>query len=347
MQSKASNSVMTRARAKYGCRLSKADFESLAGLTRLHDTASFLRTRTHYAPYFESLANAPELSRLLLESTLKKAFFDEAQKLCGFEKSVGNSIFRYYLLSRETELIFDYIMNLSRGTPEKSLLRTPPAENGGTKIDFAKLFQITETRELLKYLSKTKYAKLIAVLPKTDGGSFDLALIEATLERIKYDILFADIKKNMPSETATLLCYNLRMRIELTDFNMIYRAKKYYSLPESTIRANMIGYRCLLSQKAVDSIISAPDAREAMEIFKKSRYSSRAASLGTEDFELFCEKAVLDSAIRQIHFSSDPAIVLAAFLQIMQNECDNIIKIIEGIVYKVPKDEILSNLIII
>ncbi len=345
MLSKASGAVMTRARAKYGRRLSGADFEALAGLQELHETAVYLRTQTHYAPYLEELANAREISRPKLESVLKNAFFDEGKKLCAFEKGVGESIFKYYLLNRETDFILDYIMNLSRGTPEKMLLKTPPGENCGTKIDLSRLLQITNAAELAKYLSKTKYQMLAAVLPKSAADGYDLALIEATLERIKYKLVFSEIENALPAKTAKLLCDIYRMRAELTDISMIYRAKRYYHMPEGHIRANLIGIRCLLSPKALEAMISSPTPEETTAIFQKTAYASKAVVQDADYNEKFCQRIELEFATRQIHFSSDPAVVLSAYLLIMQNECDNLIRIIEGITYRLPKDDILADLI--
>lgn len=347
MESRASNSVMTRARARYGASLSNADFDALAGLSSLNEAVTFMRTRTHFAPYFEKLASDPSLSRIKLESAVRTAFSTEAQRLCSFEKSVGNTILKYITISNEAELLLDYIINLSQGTPEKMIFRLPAKYTSPTKLDFSKLFRIGDVAELSAYLRKTKFAKLVTVLPKSNGGEFDISLIEATIERIKYGIVFSTLNKAFTAETAKTLSESILMRIELTDFNLIYRAKKYYGLSENYIRTNLIGYRCLLSPKVSESILAAKSAEEALGILRKSRYASKIERHGIDDIELFCKKASLESDIKQIHFSADPAVVLAAYLRIFETECDNIVKIIEGISYKMPKEEILKNLIII
>lgn len=345
MESKSSNSVMTRARAKYGCRLKTEDYEALAGAQNIKDIVLFLKDRPCYAEHFEKLVSDSALSRLKLEFALRNAFETEAMQLCGFEKSVGYPILKYMILDRETELILDYIINLSFGTPEKMILRIPKKTNIGTKIDFSVLFQISDRAQLLRYLSKTKYSNLVAVLPKSDGEKFDISLIEATLGKIKHKMVFEEIKKSFSYETAKVLSSSILMRAELSDFDKIYRAKKYFDLPESYIRTNLIGYRCLLSSSVFERIISAP-ADEALEIFKKSRYAAKVNRLGIEDIELFRKKAVMEDEIKQIHFSTDPAVVLACYLRCRQVETENIIRIIEGVTYKVAKEDILKNLII-
>lgn len=346
MESKASNSVMTRVRAKYGCRLKREDYESLAGAQNIKEVVNFMKSRGGYAEQFEKLASDPNLHRLKLERALQVTFETEANRLCGFEKTVGYPILKYMVLDRETELILDYIVNLSFGTPEKMILKIPKKTNSGTKVDFSKLFQITNVRELARYLSKTKYAKLVPVLPKNEGDEFDISLIEATLGQIKYKMVFAEIEKAFSAETSKILSAGILMRIELSDVDMIYRAKKYYNLPASYIRTNLVGYRYLLSSAVLEQLIEATDADDFMAVFKKSRYASRVQRFGLDDVELFQKKCVMENEIRQIHFSADPAVVLSAYLRFLETECENITKIIEGITYKVPKEDILKNLIV-
>ena len=346
MNSKASNSVMTRVRAKYGCRLKTEDYESLAGAQSIKEVVNFMKSRKGYAEHFENLASDTDLHRLKVERALQSAFETEAMRLCGFEKNVGYPFLKYMDIDRETELILDYIVNLSFGTPHKMILKIPSKSNSGTKVDFSRLFQITNVAELSKYLSKTKYAKLVSVLPKNEGDTFDISLIEATLGKIKYGMVFSEIRKTFSPETAEFLSSGFLMRSELSDIDMIYRAKKYYNLSPSYIRTNLVGYRYLLSAAVFDRLIEAESADEFMNIFRKSRYASRIQRIGIEDVELFRKKAVVENEIRQIHFSADPAVVLSAYLRFLETECENIIKIIEGITYKVPKEDILKNLIV-
>lgn len=337
---------MTRARARYGSRLTADDYGSLAGLTELGEVVAFLRTRPNFAPYFDKLASDRTVSRSKIEHSLRSAFFTEAQRLCGFEKTVGESIFRYIAVTRETELVLDYIINLSLGTPEKMIFRLPEKYNCGTRLDLSKLFQIRDVTALSKYLSRTSYSKLVSVLPTADGGEFDISLIEATLGKIKYKTVLEELGRVFPSETAKILSHGILMRAELTDIDVIYRAKKYYNLPENYIRTNMVGCRCLLTAKIFDKILACKSADEIISILSGTRYASKIEKFGIEDFELFCKKAAIDEEVRQIHFSAEPAVVLSSYLRIFETECDNLVKITEGITYKVPKEEILANLII-
>ena len=243
--------------------------------------------------------------------------------------------------------MLDYIINLSLGTPEKMILKRVPELRTGTKLDLAKLFKIKDPAELGRYLSKTKYAKLVPVLPKNSGEKFDISLIETVLSKIKYKLAFSEIERSCGAETAKVLEESIKTRIELTDFLTVYRAKKYYGMSEMSLRTALVGYRCVMNSATWERIITAKTAEQALEEFCASGYAPRIERFGTHDLELFKEKAAAVKDIRHMHFSTDPIIVLASYLRLFQDECDNLIKIAEGITYKLPQDEIMADLILL
>ena len=243
--------------------------------------------------------------------------------------------------------MLDYIINLSLGTPEKMILKRVPELRTGTKLDLAKLFKIKDPAELGRYLSKTKYAKLVPALPKNAGEKFDISLIETVLSKIKYKLAFAEIERSYGAETAKVLEESIKTRIELTDFLTVYRAKKYYGMSEVSLRTALVGYRCVMNSATWERIITAKTAEQALAEFSASGYAPRIERFGVDDLELFKEKAAAVKDIRHMHFSTDPIIVLASYLRLFQDECDNLIKIAEGITYKLPQDEIMADLILL
>ena len=329
---------MTRVRAKYGSRLTVKDYEALTGLSSLGEAASYLSGNSNFAAYFDGAAGRRDIS---------SAFYGTARKLCSSESDAGDHIYRYIALGIENDYVLDYIINLSLGTPEKMILKRVPELRTGTKLDLAKLFKIKDPAELGRYLAKTKYAKLVPALPKNAGEKFDISLIETVLSKIKYKLVFAEIERSYGAETAKVLEESIKTRIELTDFLTVYRAKKYYGMSEVSLRTALVGYRCVMNSATWERIITAKTAEQALEEFCASGYAPRIERFGTHDLELFKEKAAAAKDIRHMHFSTDPIIVLASYLRLFQDECDNLIKIAEGITYKLPQDEIMADLILL
>lgn len=337
---------MTRVRAKYASRLTARDYETLSGFSSVGEAAAYLAQNKNYASFFSLSAGRRDITREEFERGVKSTFYGTARKLCSSESEAGSHIYRYLALGMENDLLLEYIINLSLGTPEKMLLKTAPELATGTKLSFSRLFKIKDPMELGRYLAKTKYSPLVPVLPKSRDEKYDISLIETALSKIKYSIAFEEIEKCYGSETAAQLEESIKIRIELSDFLTVYRAKKYYGMSEASIRPSLTGYRSVLNAAAWEKIISAPTAEQAVEMLKGSGYASKLERLGTENLELFKEKAAAETDIRKIHFSTDPIIVLAAYLRLFQDECDNLVKIAEGITYKTPSEEIMNNLII-
>lgn len=338
---------MTRVRAKYGSRLTVKDYEALTGLSSLGEAASYLSGNSNFAAYFDGAAGRRDISRAVFEGAVRSAFYGTARKLCSSESNAGDHIYRYIALGLENDYVLDYIINLSLGTPEKMILKRVPELRTGTKLDLAKLFKIKDPAELGRYLSKTKYAKLVPALPKNAGEKFDISLIETVLSKIKYKLAFAEIERSYGAETAKVLEESIKTRIELTDFLTVYRAKKYYGMSEMSLRTALVGYRCVMNSATWERIITAKTADQALTEFSASGYAPRIERFGTHDLELFKEKAAAAKDIRHMHFSTDPIIVLASYLRLFQDECDNLIKIAEGITYKLPQDEIMADLILL
>ena len=338
---------MTRVRAKYGSRLTVKDYEALTGLSSLGEAASYLSGNSNFAAYFDGAAGRRDISRAIFEGAVRSAFYGTARKLCSSESDAGDHIYRYIALGLENDYVLDYIINLSLGTPEKMILKRVPELRTGTKLDLAKLFKIKDPAELGRYLSKTKYAKLVPALPKNAGEKFDISLIETVLSKIKYKLAFAEIERSYGAETAKVLEESIKTRIELTDFLTVYRAKKYYGMSEVSLRTALVGYRCVMNSATWERIITAKTAEQALEEFCASGYAPRIERFGVDDLELFKEKAAAAKDIRHMHFSTDPIIVLASYLRLFQDECDNLIKIAEGITYKLPQDEIMADLILL
>lgn len=338
---------MTRVRAKYGSRLTVKDYEALTGLSSLGEAASYLSGNSNFAAYFDGAAGRRDISRAVFEGAVRSAFYGTARKLCSSESDAGDHIYRYIALGLENDYVLDYIINLSLGTPEKMILKRVPELRTGTKLDLAKLFKIKDPAELGRYLSKTKYAKLVPALPKNAGEKFDISLIETVLSKIKFKLAFAEIERSYGAETAKVLEESIKTRIELTDFLTVYRAKKYYGMSEMSLRTALVGYRCVMNSATWERIITAKTADQALTEFSASGYAPRIERFGTHDLELFKEKAAAAKDIRHMHFSTDPIIVLASYLRLFQDECDNLIKIAEGITYKLPQDEIMADLILL
>lgn len=338
---------MTRVRAKYGSRLTVKDYEALTGLSSLGEAASYLSGNSNFAAYFDGAAGRRDISRAIFEGAVRSAFYGTARKLCSSESDAGDHIYRYIALGLENDYVLDYIINLSLGTPEKMILKRVPELRTGTKLDLAKLFKIKDPAELGRYLAKTKYAKLVPALPKNAGEKFDISLIETVLSKIKYKLAFAEIERSYGAETAKVLEESIKTRIELTDFLTVYRAKKYYGMSEVSLRTALVGYRCVMNSATWERIITAKTAEQALEEFCASGYAPRIERFGVDDLELFKEKAAAAKDIRHMHFSTDPIIVLASYLRLFQDECDNLIKIAEGITYKLPQDEIMADLILL
>ena len=85
----ASSAVITKARAKYGNRLTQKDYKALLKCNNVTSVVSYLKSHTKYADVLSKL-NENEIHRGQLEVLLKQKVFYDFDSLCRYEMSEGS-----------------------------------------------------------------------------------------------------------------------------------------------------------------------------------------------------------------------------------------------------------------
>ncbi|MDO4743707.1 MAG: V-type ATPase subunit, partial [bacterium] len=86
---------------------------------------------------------------------------------------------------------------------------------------------------------------------------------------------------------------------------------------------------------------------EMFSILKNKRhFKNFITTKPDKELEFICHSIVNNFVVKKIHYSSNPAVVMTAYLLTKQTELENIFRIIEGVRYNIPQKTILKNLII-
>lgn len=342
----ASYSIMSIIRAKYGHRLTVKDFNDMAMLGSVAEVATFLRTKTHFA---EELSQNTEsaIHRGNLEKILKHSNLEEIEKLCHFEKSIGENWFQYFFQGLEIDELLSFMRFLAAGKPEEYIINLSYTVDRYTKLDLISLSKIRSTEELSEYLKNTRFAKITPLLPKSSEDTFDFSLIEIGLDRILFENAFEIISKSFRHSVQKELREILYTRAELYDFLLIYRLKRFYSLDNNTIKSQLLGYRKLFTADIINRMISAQTGEEVFEIFRKSRYANKIERYGSKNSpDKICEYIIYDFTVNKIHFSTHTPVVMLSYILSKEIELKNITNIIEGVRYGLKPEDILKSLIL-
>lgn len=343
MQDKALNSITSKIRAKYGKMLKETDYKQLSCSSSVSEIASYLRTRTKFSDVLSGI-NDSAVHRGHLEEILKEQRMTEKASICRFERSVGDEMFKFTVRREEADTLLDFLRLLYAGNNEREIPKIPYILKKYSGIDFGKIYTIGSIAELKTFLTETEFRS--AALLLNDDGTTDFDIIETAFERIVYQTAFKSIDTYSDDNAKKELKAMLTLSAELSDCSVVIRAKRYYDAAPDEIRPDLLRYHYILSPKTFEKMVVSDSAENAEEIFKNSPYSRYIDRFKTNDPDRLKPYMLHEAASHNIHFSSSPPVVMMSYFTELDIETDNLIKIIEGVRYKLSQDKILDSIIL-
>ena len=342
---KASNSILAKARAKYGRRLTPKNYRDMAALPSVSDVAAYLKNYTRFS---EILANTKESSihRDYLEKLIVDSNLENIAQLCRFEKSAGEKLYEYIVQKVETDEIINFVRYLAAGIPEQYLLDFSGRVDKMSKINFFKLAEVRSFKELMAFMAKTRYRKVFHSFPSTVGGVPDVTMIEASLDNLVFKDTLKLIKSGGFSEgTKKELEELLGVQADLLNLRRLYRGKKYYNVSTDLLRARMIDTHRHFSKRTTEKLIAAADEKEVLEIIKTTYYNRFLDKYDFEHIDFFAACVMQELCGRRMKMSVSPAVVMFCYVIYTESETENITNIIEGVRYEESPDKISQVLI--
>lgn len=344
LSSNASFALLTRVRAQYGMRLREAEYTEMASSKTVPEAASFLLHRTAYGSFMTLGDEVP--TRGLVEYQLRKALLERSILLCRTEKSVGNCFFEYVLLRNGVNELLGFLRCQAAGQPERYMYSTsvyPMAKNSPFALEG--LARVRTREELIDCLHGTHFEKILTPVLKM-GDRVDIALAEAVLDRDICTYMQQKLRAELPNAQAKTLLEILYAKAELSDAEMLYRAKTSYQISQTMLRAMQSGYRFRFSQAELEAMLHADSGQEVKRIVQASKYGKYLKSEAADDPGNWSDRFLSDMLCRYIHFSAEPSVVLFAYLNWMELEIKNLIYVVEGVRYRLTPDEIISMLLL-
>ena len=101
--------VMTKARSKFGKRLTDKDYNSLLACQSVAEVMSYLKSYTRYSKALEDM-NERDVHRGRLEALLRQNLFYEFDSLCRYDSSISSGLSKYIIESIEVEQIVRFLI---------------------------------------------------------------------------------------------------------------------------------------------------------------------------------------------------------------------------------------------
>lgn len=336
--------VLTKARSKFGKRLTEKDYAGLLACQSVTEVMSYLKSYTHYSDALRDV-NERDVHRGRLEALLRQNLFYEFDSLCRYESSVSSGFSRYFIETTEVEQIIRFLILLNSNSTEKFIYQFPSYFSKHTEIDINKLANAKNYDDFLKVLSDSPYYDLLKSSSPDEKGRLHISEIENKL----YNFVFRNILETIKQKTKGNERHELSsFFFTINDYNIfsrILRLKKYYNLSPSSIKSNLLLEYCDISPKTVDMMCRAESSAEVFSIMQSTHTGRMIDKIGYVYASDISPRVKYRLAKRNMHFSNNPSVVMLSYMFVSETELMNIVSLIEGIRYKLDTKKIQSLLI--
>ncbi|MBQ8539776.1 MAG: V-type ATPase subunit [Ruminococcus sp.] len=339
----ASSAVITKARAKYGKRLTQKDYKALLKCNNVTAVVSYLKSHTKYADVLSKL-NENEVHRGQLEVLLKQKVFYDFDSLCRYEMSEGSPFSEFIIRKYEIEQLVHFLRLLSCNKQQQYIFTLPSYFNNHTDIDLYKLSSCKDFDSFVETLGKGEYQEILKNFRPDKRGIIDIAGAEDALNNFSQKELYTAISKRKSKkqrENLKALCDHVN---DFCNISRILRLKKYYSMDAQTIKSHLLPYGSI-KDRSLNEMCKAQDIEKVFEIASTTRVGKRMKIMSIEKEEQLSFVSRHNMCRRMLYYSTDPAVVLLSYMYVSEAELKNIITIIEGVRYNLGESQIESLLI--
>lgn len=338
----ASNALLGKAHAMYAERLTPQNYSDMANCRTLSELVNYLKSRTYFS---DSLELAPaQISLRQTEELLRVSLFKKIEALSRYEMVSGRHFYEYYIILNDIKQISSVIRLLITGKPEKYLAVLPAFFQSHTKINLYELAQVRSFGQLISLLDGTDYGR---ILKKYDGRFSEKGIyvrIEEEFNRYRKNFLINSVKSNSNADKKEIVGI-LKYLFDINSIVNIYRFVRFEDY-DGEFASNCINKDFTnLKDDEIKALLEAKNTRDVYSVMTSSYYKKDFSNVEFDYLEGTAEKMIFSRMAHNFRYSTNPATVMFCYIYMCHTEIDNIIKIAEGIKYKIPSDKIIAALI--
>ena len=339
-----SYAVLTKARSKFGKRLTEKDYNSLLACQSVAEVMSYLKSYTHYSEALRDI-NERDVHRGRLEALLRQNLFYEFTSMCRYDTGLGTGFSEFVIQSLEVEQIVRFLVLLNSNSTDKFIYQFPAYFMKHTSIDIDRLANAKNYSEFLNVVSSSQYFSILKEFSPDEKGRLPISTIENRLFEYVYKNVLELIEKRTKGQEKQELISLFHSIIDYDIFSRILRLKKYYNLSPDVIKDNLFIKYCSISPKVIDMMCRAESSAEVFSIMQSTHTGKLINKIGYVFASDITPRVKYRLARKNMHFSNNPSVVMISYVFVAETELMNVISLIEGIRYKLDSTTIQSMLI--
>ncbi len=339
------NGVLSaKAKAMFGKRLRPEDYQTMMQKKNVSEVASYLKQDTYFSTILQGI-NEQGIHRGQLESLIRMDLFQRFSSLMRYVDHRRAKFYRYGVMDQEIVQILACIRSLSTEDKLSFIVNVPTHLERLTLFKMEELSMVKSYADLLDVVKGTMYEAILKKFQVEDIKNFDFNACEIELRK-KYSEAITDlINHGFHGQARKAVQDMFTTRDELLNFQKIYRMKKYFNYGPDRIK-NMIEIkRAHLSKEEMNNLIEKVDADDMFEWLRKTSYGKYIDDQQFLYIEYHIKKILYAMDRKQMTFSTNPDLVVLAYILMSEVEIQNIVDIIEGVRYRMPPDKVARYLI--
>lgn len=333
--------TVAKLHAIVGSKLKEEDYRQLMSCSDVTSVADLLKRRTYYARVLEN-TDTDKIHRGILENLLQRGFYEDYYRIIDFEMIGDDDVYNYIVVKTEVDEILICITHINAGTDDQ-ITTIPIYMNRYTSFDLMELAKVRDFDSLLALLARTPYAPLLKAYRPKKGEKIDYRGCELALRTYAYKRLLGSKLASRDKDIQDYIC----AQIDMINIINAYRMTKYYNASHEDIKACMIPIYRRIPERQFDELYNAKDADEYLDILRTTYYGRK---LDEDELRGSPERAMqrerYRAAKRSFALAKSPPAAFLTYIYLAETELKNIIRIIEGIRYQLPIEEIASLLIL-
>lgn len=333
--------VSAKVRAMFGRRIMTEDYRNLLHKKSVPDIASYLASHPAYRSVISGI-NERFIRRSQLETLLRRHLLMESLRIFKQIEAKNRAFFQVVVAEREIEQLLKMIMAVRIGRTEGIIFDVPQYMSHISKVRFDRLPAAKSIRDIVDALRGTPYAK--ALEPLAADAWTSPAAVERALMTYYYNLFYDSIEKTVTGDVRKALLKFVDSQIDVINITRIIRLKKYFDVPAERIPDYLLPFRGGIKRERLDAIIKAGDVREAYDIIESTRYRSLFSRFRMQNLDDYYLLFIYNTALRAVRMPPS-VLVPIAYLFIKEIEIKNLIRIIEGVRYRVSPALIRKNLV--
>lgn len=332
--------INTKIKAMSSKLISSKDKTTLSGIESVPEFVAFLKSHPGYKEIFENV-DEHKIHRDEIEQMLEYSVYFDYAKIYKFANVKQKDFMDLHFIKYEVNILkscMRMVFDKNKVSLDLSMFESFFTKH--SKIDIVKLSNSTSIEELVSNLEGTDYYKpLIKLQNMTVPTLFDY---EMQLDLYHFTSVFKNISKYLKGKDLSIITNNYGCQIDMLNIQWVYRAKKFYNIPNSDIYQLIIPISYKLTKETLNAMINAASFTDLRGIISGSYYGSLYNKLDVNSPEEFYREVRF--MMHSLESKKNPYTIatINSYLFFKEREVRTLTTVLECVRYGLDSNTILS-----